>query len=352
MKLPDAKGTAFVLLGAMLWAPVATALEQRVEQDDVSLVMELSTSEMAWSELLELTLTLQTSGERLGTLPKIDERLGEFRVVSRHPKDPDLKADGPRRWVRRYSLEPTQSGELEIPPLTIEAVDASTKPSVSCRYLKRCPKKKAAAVSVVRLETVAQPVRVASLLGASPDIFEPRDIAPPRSLPGAAANNAMLWVVAFGVAAIVVVLLGLLRRRRSESMAHAAPEGADGGHAALDAIDALLRRENLNAEHIERCYEELSGVLRDFIGWRFGFATRPRTSEQTLLALRDADADAHREPAGRLLRACDQVKFAGLNPGASALHAELERARRFVDEAMGSRSTEASMSATEAAPAR
>ncbi|MGI9335366.1 MAG: hypothetical protein ACR2RL_19640, partial [Gammaproteobacteria bacterium] len=326
-------------IAALILSPCAMAqqppVEQKVERDDVTLVMSLTTAELAWSELLELTLTLQTSGERLATMPRIDERLGDFRVVARAPDDPELQVEGPRQWVRRYSLEPVRAGELEIPALAFEAEDASVKPSVSCRYLQRCPKKKLAALATVRLETAPQPVLVTSLLGESPDVYAPRDIAPPRPLPGAARSGGLAWLLAAVLAGVLVLAFNALRKRRAVAPLSATETArVDGGRAAIDAIDALLAGQHFDAERIRLSYEQLSTVLRDFIGWRFGFATRPRTSEETLLALHAEEDKLHRDAAGRLLRACDHVKFAGSSPGPGALRAELEQARRFVDEAM------------------
>ena len=160
---------------------------------------------------------------------------------------------------------------------------------------------------------------VALRVEAALDPERPGDPELPTAPPDAARWP---WVLAGMV--LVAVLLLRRRRRRPEvvPVTAPAPEAPPGPHLrALERIEALRARRPDGREQIQAFYVEATGLLRDYIGERFGESTEIETSEELIASHPDLRAP---------LRHCDLVKFARHVPSDAERERMLDEAATFV----------------------
>jgi hypothetical protein len=161
------------------------------------------------------------------------------------------------------------------------------------------------------------------------DYTEPKDIAPPMSLPQPGwpvAVWALLGVVAGAIAAAV-----LLWRRRGRRGVAARPQPAH--LVALAELDRLQQTEFDDEERLEAFYVRLSAILRRYLGWRFGLRALMQTTEEFVAGLPGAERALapYRPVLGTLLASFDLVKFARHRPQRSEVDDALRRVREFVE---------------------
>lgn len=80
----------------------------------------------------------------------------------------------------------------------------------------------------------------------------------------------------------------------------------------------------------EAFYDQLTHVLRFYLGWRFQMPLLEQTTSEILRSLKLSDK--HHGPAKELLECADMVKFARSYPGLEKSEKHLEFARRLVEE--------------------
>jgi hypothetical protein len=181
------------------------------------------------------------------------------------------------------------------------------------------------AVQEIRTDPV--PITVTSVVPEGVDYTEPKDIAPPMSLP---QPGWPLWVwAAIGVAAGLLAAALTWRGRRRAAVA-ARPQPAHLlALAELDHLQEELRR----GARTDTFYVRLSAILRRYLDWRFGLRALMQTTEEFLAALPGAERAlaTYRPVLGNLLAGFDLVKFARHRPEPSDMEAALRRVREFVE---------------------
>jgi hypothetical protein len=304
-----------LIAATVAWSPGAAAqsdgpaVVQEHSLDAVRLTLEVEPQEVAIDGRVRLTLELAVPADRLAALPELPDRLGRFAVAAQSPAETSSE-DGGLVLRRHYDLEPEGVGDLRVPPLAI---------AVRSR--------RGASDAVQEIRTDPVPITVTSVVPDGVDYTEPKDIAPPMSLPRpgwAPYVWAMLGIAAGAVAAMLV-----WRRWRRAPVA-ARPQPAH--LVALAELDHL--QEELKGEaRVETFYVRLSAILRRYLGWRFGLRALMQTTEEFLAGLPGAErALAPYRPAlASLLAGCDLVKFARHRPERSDMEAALRRVREFVE---------------------
>jgi hypothetical protein len=226
------------------------------------------------------------------------------------PEEKDL-GDGKMRREWTLKVAAYEPGELNIPP-------------VELTYLGKGGELRSA-----RTEPV--PVKITSLLANEP---EPalKDIAPPVRV--MERDLLLLYVAAgLGAAALGGVVTVLVRRKlRARALLRPPPPARPPHEIALERLDRLGAGGFADdADHRPFTFE-LSEVIRDYLGARFGFDSLELTTEELV-------AELHRRAAGELvmgeidgwLAGCDLVKFAKVSPSANEARGALETAIRIVE---------------------
>jgi Domain of unknown function (DUF4381) len=310
------------LIAAAAWSPGADAqigpggepaaeasVVQEHSLDAVRLTLEVEPRELTIDGRVRLTLELAVPADRVAALPDLPHRLGRFAVVAQSSAETSSEG-GALRLRRHYELEPEGVGELIVPELVV-AVRARTAGSD--------------AVQEIRTDPV--PVTVTSVVPEGVDYTEPKDIAPPMSLP---QPGWPLWLwAAVGIAAGLLAVALIWRRRRRAAVA-ARPQPAHlVALAELDHLQAELQR----GARADTFYVRLSAILRRHLGWRFGLRALMQTTEEFLAALPGAERAlaTYRPVLGNLLASFDRVKFARHRPERSDMEAALRRVREFIE---------------------
>jgi hypothetical protein len=128
--------------------------------------------------------------------------------------------------------------------------------------------------------------------------------------------------------------LWLRRRWRERDARRPAPPPRPAHEIALEKLDRLAKSslgQGQDAD-LRQFYFELSEILREYLGNRFGFLALEMTTEELVGELQ------RRAPRGLVpgeiagwLSACDLVKFAKLAPPPSEARGALETAIRMVE---------------------
>ncbi|MHC4548757.1 MAG: hypothetical protein ACYTEZ_08255 [Planctomycetota bacterium] len=155
----------------------------------------------------------------------------------------------------------------------------------------------------------------------------------PAELPGEPLPAPFPWGFgsAVGGALLAAVVLLVRRRRRRPAAPPPGPVSEAAAPAphrlALERLARLRAQQPRTHEEVQSFHVEASGLVRDYVGERFGVGTAERTTEELLaLALRASPLLAE------VLRPCDLVKFARHRPTAAERGHLLDTAETFVRE--------------------
>lgn len=308
----------WAVIAAAAWSPdahaqVEPAAEPAVVQehslDAVRLTLEVEQQEVAIDGRIRLTLELAVPPDRLAALPDLPERLGRFAVAAQ--SSAESSADGSALRLRRhYELEPEGVGELIVPELVVAVRDRTSGSD-----------------AVQELRTDPVPITVTSVVPDGVDYTEPKDIAPPMSLPQPGWPPEVWAVLGVAVAALATALVWLRWRRPPVAVR---PQPAH--LVALAELDHL-RKELEGEARIDTFYVRLSAILRRYLGWRFGLRALMQTTEEFLAGLPDAERALapYRPVLTNLLASFDLVKFARHRPERSDMEAALRRVREIIE---------------------
>jgi hypothetical protein len=288
----------------------APAVRQEHSIEGVRLALEVDRQALAIDGRLRVVMQLEVAPGRVAALPDLPDRVGRFAVAAQSPAE--SSSEGGALVLRRhYDLEPESVGALTVPPFVIAVRD-----------------RQGGGDAVQEIRTDPVPITVTSVVPDGADYTQPKDIAPPMSLPPPAWPIA-LWALLGAVAAMVAAAL-LWRRRRRRTVA-VRPQPAH--LLALAELDRLQQAEFGDAERFEAFYVRLSAILRRYLGWRFGLRALMQTTEEFVAGLSGAERalTPHRTLLGTLLAGFDLVKFARHRPQRSDMDEALRRVREFVE---------------------
>jgi hypothetical protein len=291
--------------------PADQAMVQEHDAGGVRLTMEVDRKEIAIDGRIRITLQLEMPQDRLAALPELPDRFGPFAVVVQSPAESSSAGEAVQ-LRRHFELEPEGVGELTLPPLVVAVRDRQGGDD---------------AIAEIRTDPVT--VIVTSVVPEGVDYTEPKDIAPPLSLPRPG------WPIEIWLGLVIVVVvaaLGLLawRRRRRRALA-VQPQPAH--ILALAELDRLQQAALGDEERVEAFYVRLSAILRRYLGWRYGLRALMQTTDEFVAGLPRAEGAL--APYGPVLAALlanfDLVKFARYRPGRGDMEEALRWVREFVE---------------------
>jgi BatD DUF11 like domain len=298
------------LAGAAAAAPDAGTTAS-VPADAPTVTARLDKTEGRVGDLFELTVT-SVSPRTVSTNLPAQLDLGPFEVVS---GDPELEETdlGDGRFRRSFLLKVAayEPGELTLPPIPVTYIGSGGH--------------------VLSRSTAPVTVKITSLLANEPD---PKLKDPAAPVTVWKEDLTLVYVAGAIVAAILGALLALAIRRRLRNRAafRPAPPPRPVHEIALERLDRLATQSLGKGADMKLFYFQLSDILRDYLGARFGFLALEMTTEELM------DELDRRSPRGLVmgevagwLGGCDLVKFAKVLPAESEARGALETAIRIVE---------------------
>lgn len=145
------------------------------------------------------------------------------------------------------------------------------------------------------------------------DAEDVRDLAPLVEFP----SSRWPWVAAAAALLLLALLIALyVRRRRRAGEPDAPPPPLPPEQEAMDRLTALEHVDLSVAENVQPFYDELSGLLRTYVGRRLHVRAMESTTGELVRELQRRHALPERilERLREVLTASDYVKFADATP--------------------------------------
>lgn len=290
-----------ILLPArLLSAPASASLP--------SVSASVSANSVQVVEPFTLNIRVQVDQGARVAFPELQNKLGQFEI--RDVEDafdvPHASDTSLRTWTRSFTLESIETGDLQIPPLSLQVTQAGETSQLTTQPI---------AVRVVSvLEDRSDPSQFH-------DIQSVVDIALPEPRP----MRVVPWTALAVISLLAVALsIGLVAYRR---------RGWTTPHSwAASRIDVLA----LDSPNVA---DQLSQILREFLMLQFemsgtGSMARGRPAQEIIQTL----LDQHKITAStgqrlsRLFDVTDQVKFAGLHLSSEEIASAVVSARELLAE--------------------
>jgi hypothetical protein len=300
VRASDASVAASPPAGAPRPAPDAPTVNARVDKNEARV-----------GDVISLTVTAVSPRTIPVNLPAKPD-LSPFEIL-----DPDKLEEerdlGDGRVSRSFGLKVAayEPGELTIPPVELTYIGKDGH--------------------VLTTRTAPVPVKIVSLLANEPEPQLKEAAAP---VPVLEQDLTFAYIGGGLLAAGLGALLALYLRRKIR--AHAAlrppPPPRPVHEIALEKLDRLGTVGFLENADFRPFYFQLSEVVREYLGARFGFEALEMTTEELVeeLQRRGPRALVLGELEG-WLSGCDLVKFAKVSPSATEARGALETAIRIVE---------------------
>ena len=285
------------------------AAQRSAGKGPVSMSVLADRKEARIAETVKLTVDIRAKNGVKVTLPKVDDTLGDFRVIS--AKDTlDVPEGKQRLWRRTMQLESRKSGKRIIPELVAMFED------------RRDPAKP------IHGEVKTEPieVQVVSVLEGKTDPRKFRDIKGAVEL---RPDVSYTWVyVTSGVAGTFLLAAAgtmlVARYRRNRALT--------AETWALKQLDKLCKADLIAAGRHQEYYYRLTDIVRAYIERRFSLRTLHETTREFLddIQTRPVLSEENKVFLRAFLEQADMVKYACYEPGVGESDKALEAARTFV----------------------
>jgi hypothetical protein len=281
----------------------------------VRLTLTTDRQTMGLADRLQLTLAVEAPPDVVIAFPDAIQQPGTFRVRSHRTHGPQVIAPDRRHWHREYILEVERVGPLTLPALTVTFQPTGATPGIAQQPLHTTP----------------VTITVTSLVPENAAITALKDIAPPVDLPRSGLPS-WVWTIIGGLGGLGVVLGTWWYWRWRQAAAVAAPHPAH--LLALTALQQLQREDLIAQQRIETFYVRLSGILRQYVEWRFSLHAPEQTTEEFLEAVLSCGEllAPHRSLLKAFLEHCDLVKFARHQPTPDVMHRALTSVTSFIEQ--------------------
>lgn len=179
-----------------------------------------------------------------------------------------------------------------------------------------------------KLQVSVQPAYFSVPSVLKPDDLALRPLKPPVSLP-----YISVWVALAGTAAVLVLVVIFWQRLKKRLLVRPQPVADDLDHLHPAARAALVELKRIAGLHlpVDQFHVLVGDCLRAYVAARFGVSAPEMTTRELLAVLRTDLPQRRQAELERLLERIDLVKFARLQPEASASARLLTVARRWVE---------------------
>lgn len=240
------------------------------------------------------------------------DELNQFEI--REPKETEKRIGG--GWRRRLThiyLSTFETGDFTIPQFFVVYRDAEGNE-------KRVP-------------TPPVNVRVNSVALQRPDDEGIRDAKPPV-LPPARLTTAQIVAIAAGAVAIITLIaffvIRALRRRIEEVLAGPVRPIEE---VARERLALVAQSDLLERKMIKEYFDQVSDIIREYLGLRYGFQGVATTTSELIEALRGPlSEDGRLDLVAEFSEEADMAKFARWQPDHDICDQFLRTAHRVIDE--------------------
>ena len=238
-----------------------------------------------------------------------EDQLGAFTVLEQTQGTDLPMPDGRRLFHQRLVLDTFQTGDLQLPPLSIAFTDRRGAPAIDGM-----------------LVLPALDVHMTSALAPDESTARPMQVA--RPLPEA-PMSPWWWLLVPGAACALYAGFALSRRGQVQAVA-----ALTAAQRARRDLTHLETERLLEQAKVDLYFQRVADIVRTYLEDRF-FLHAPRATTREFL--RDAERSAaieqgHRTKLHQLLELADLVKFARHAPEDTVGHDAMQTARTFVDE--------------------
>jgi hypothetical protein len=293
-------------------APAAECrIEKRYAEGALALTMRISADKVGIAELVRLEVEAVSEPGYEVVFPEVDKVLTGLEIRDERADGERLNDEGRIVRLRRYRLEPVDTGKTSIGGLVFE-FGREGRPEDEREFLTTEPVE-------ITVTSLLEELGTDLVIEDIDDVVE----IPPVRWPWWAAGGAA-YLLAVG---IVVWLC--LRRRKAEKIVRIFRPAHE---IAYEILRRLAEDRLVEAGRVKEFYERLSDCLRHYIEYRFELRAPERTTEEFLAEAGRAEALAeHREDLRSFLEHCDLVKFAKFEPSSEQISEALRMVERFVD---------------------
>jgi hypothetical protein len=242
------------------------------------------------------------------------EALGGFEIVG-PPDVKDRKIGGGWRQERtRYILSTFETGDFTIPEFTVVYRDTDG--------------------SEQRVPTPPAKITVQSVAPVRPDDTGIRDAKPPLLPPFRLSPTQKMIIVAAALllaAVVTALIIRARRKRRGQPVPLVPPLPIE--EMAREALARVAQSDLLARGLIKEYFDQVSDIIRTYLGQRYGFQGIVTTTSEMIEALRDRLSDSgHLALVAEFSEEADWAKFAKWQPDRGVCDHFLETAYRLVDE--------------------
>jgi len=275
--------------------------------------LDVTPREARVGDTLQVTFEIWTSPDSRVERPELGPTAKlTFRALSW--EGPEIAGDE-ARWSWKGTVAAFETGDLEVPAAVARIAGPEGE-------------------TTVRSEPVS--IRIASVIPGDDPEQDLAEIKGPAGMPPDYRTVTRALAV---LAALLLLALGVwwLQRRWAHRLAGvAAPE--DPFHRmpphewVYRELQLLLERRLPEQGEVDRFFEELSHILKRYLGGRYRVDLMERTTSEVQPELRQAGAPREAlGPTRELLEKSDRVKFAGERPAPAECRDAVEAVYRIVD---------------------
>jgi len=277
------------------------SVESKVDKDRITI-----------GDLIKYTVSVTRDKDLKVEMPGLGANLGAFEIRDYNVFDPQ-EIDGKIVEKVEYTISTFETGEFEIPPLTIRyAVPGdTTRREIKTEKIK------------IFVESLKP-----SEAGDIKDIKGPVDLK--RDLRG------LIYILSAAVAAVLIglfVFYYIKKRKSGEGLIPKKIEPPRPAHeVAYEELEKLKNSDLLERGLIKEFYIELSDIIRRYIEGRYFITAMELTTTELIEKLQTANLDQFDiDLIGEFLDLCDLVKFAKYIPSDEENGKALEQAYQIVD---------------------
>ncbi len=283
------------------------------QNEPITVESKIDKSKITIGDVVNYSVIIKRDADVQVEMPGLAANLGAFEIRDYEVLEPQ-KEDGKIVEKFEYKISTFDTGEFEIPPLTIYY----TLPGDSVKH---------------SLKTETLKIEVLSLNPSKKGDI--RDIKQPLNLPRD-LRQYILW----GGLGLILVLAALTafyvwkRKKAGKSIIPRKVEPPKPAHEiALEALENLRESSLIQEGKIKEFFVQISEIIRNYIEGRYFVPALEMTTFELLENLRQNQIeDGIIQTIAEFLEICDLVKFAKYQPSSEEIDSTLNKAFEIVDK--------------------
>jgi len=294
--------------------PVAAPTTRPAASDPIRVEATSERTEYRIGDQIEYRITVEWKSPVEYIRVEPSPALGAFEIV----RPPDVKqkriGGGWRQEHTRYTLSTFETGDFTIPEFTVVYRDGAGQEQ--------------------RLPTPPARIVVQSVAPLRPDDTGIREAKPPVLPPFRLSPQQIVMIVLAAVVAAGVVgalVIRAIRKRRAQPAPIVPPRPIE--EVAREALGRVAQSDLLARGLIKEYFDQVSDIIRAYLGQRYGFQGIVTTTSELIEALREPLHDSgHLGLVAEFSEEADLAKFAKWQPERLVCDHFLETAYRLIDE--------------------